>query len=397
MNNNIVNLINGVANKYGLTTVEVNELSNRFQNDNRNIEIVQREIENMSNYFYYQHKLVNVINNASPLQLGKNYYVTAFDTNSNMYLHPVSISVINAETSEVVLDNSFKGYQKHTQVDDIEIAISQIGNLLGFEVVEEYRIYDASKSKHSIVIKDLVNEDEFYDLDNLKKRFFKLINNGKYKKEKWVDLLSNISVANNREEYKMVIDYGLNLLKSLPSMTEDDYNAIEKKYFDMLIFDSIISQSERNFKDYGIICDKETKRYSFAPLFDNVFPSILKNNDVIVLNGIVCNRYELIECLFYNYYDKIKDRVSIILNNKNKYLNNIDMILKYNVSYDNYNMLLNNIISNLNYFERLIKEKEFINNNSNNAGFVNVLQMLIGMLILVGFSVAIGYLLFVMQ
>lgn len=397
MNNNIVNLINGVANKYGLTTVEVNELSNRFQNDNRNIEIVQREIENMSNYFYYQHKLVNVINNTSPLQLGKNYYVTAFDTNSNMYLHPVSISVINAETSEVVLDNSFKGYQKHTQVDDIEIAISQIGNLLGFEVVEEYRIYDASKSKHSIVIKDLVNEDEFYDLDNLKKRFFKLINNGKYKKEKWVDLLSNISVANNREEYKMVIDYGLNLLKSLPSMTEDDYNAIEKKYFDMLIFDSIISQSERNFKDYGIICDKETKRYSFAPLFDNVFPSILKNNDVIVLNGIVCNRYELIECLFYNYYDKIKDRVSIILNNKNKYLNNIDMILKYNVSYDNYNMLLNNIISNLNYFERLIKEKEFINNNSNNAGFVNVLQMLIGMLILVGFSVAIGYLLFVMQ
>lgn len=397
MNNNIVNLINGVANKYGLTTVEVNELSNRFQNDNRNIEIVQREIENMSNYFYYQHKLVNVINNASPLQLGKNYYVTAFDTNSNMYLHPVSISVINAETSEVVLDNSFKGYQKHTQVDDIEIAISQIGNLLGFEVVEEYRIYDASKSKHSIVIKDLVNEDEFYDLDNLKKRFFKLINNGKYKKEKWVDLLSNISVANNREEYKMVIDYGLNLLKSLPSMTEDDYNAIEKKYFDMLIFDSIISQSERNFKDYGIICDKETKRYSFAPLFDNVFPSILKNNDVIVLNGIVCNRYELIECLFYNYYDKIKDRVFIILNNKNKYLNNIDMILKYNVSYDNYNMLLNNIISNLNYFERLIKEKEFINNNSNNAGFVNVLQMLIGMLILVGFSVAIGYLLFVMQ
>lgn len=397
MNNNIVNLINGVANKYGLTTVEVNELSNRFQNDNRNIEIVQREIENMSNYFYYQHKLINVINNTSPLQLGKNYYVTAFDTNSNMYLHPVSISVINAETSEVVLDNSFKGYQKHTQVDDIEIAISQIGNLLGFEVVEEYRIYDASKSKHSIVIKDLVNEDEFYDLDNLKKRFFKLINNGKYKKEKWVDLLSNISVANNREEYKMVIDYGLNLLKSLPSMTEDDYNAIEKKYFDMLIFDSIISQSERNFKDYGIICDKETKRYSFAPLFDNVFPSILKNNDVIVLNGIVCNRYELIECLFYNYYDKIKDRVSIILNNKNKYLNNIDMILKYNVSYDNYNMLLNNIISNLNYFERLIKEKEFINNNSNNAGFVNVLQMLIGMLILVGFSVAIGYLLFVMQ
>lgn len=397
MNNNVENLINLVANKYGLTTNEINLLSNKFSNDNRNIEIIQREMEKIGNYYYYQHSLVNMINNTKPLEIGKNYYVTAFDSNSNIYLHPVSISIINAETSEVMVDNSFKGYQKHTQVDDIEIAINQIGSLLGFDVVEEYRIYDSSKQKHSIVIKDLVNDDEFYDLDNLKKRFFKLINNGKYKKDKWVDLLSNITVANNREEYKMVIDYGLNLLKSLPSITEDDYKNIEKKYFDMLIFDSIISQSERNFKDYGIICDKDTKRYSFAPLFDNVFPSILKNNDIIVLNGIVCNRYELIECLFYNYYDKIEERVSGVLNRKDKYLNNIDMILKYNLSYDNYNMLLNNIISNLNYFDKLIKEKNIINNNANNGGFVNIVQMLIGMLILVGFSVAIGYLLFVMQ
>ena len=71
----------------------------------------------------------------------------------------------------------------------------------------------------------------------------------------------------------MVIDYGLNLLKSLPSITEEDYKMIENNYFDMLIFDSIISQSERNFKDYGILCNKDTKKYSFAPLFDNVFPS----------------------------------------------------------------------------------------------------------------------------
>ena len=397
MNDNIKNVINIISNKYGLTSNEINIIYNKFQNDNRNIEIVQKEIENMASYYQYQLRLQNIINNTKPLELGKNYYVAAFDNNSNLYLHPVSVSVINSENSEVIVDNNFKGYQKHTQVDDIEIAISQIGSLLGFEIVEEYRIFDSAKQKHSIVIKDLVNDDEFYDLDNLKKRFFKLINNGKYKKEKWVDLLGNISVANNKNEYRMVIDYGLNLLKSLPSITEEDYKIIENKYFDMLIFDSIISQSERNFKDYGIICDKETKKYSFAPLFDNVFPSILKNNDIIVLNGIVCNRYELIECLFYDYYDKIQDRVLKILNNKNNYLNNIDMVLKYNLGYENYVMVLNNIMSNLNYFDRLIKEKEIINNNNNNSGFVNVIQMSIGMLILIGFSIAVGYLLFTMQ
>lgn len=397
MNNNIVSLINTIASKYGLNANEVKDLSSRYQNDNRNLEIIQREMENIASYYQYQHKLAFVVNNTKPLEVGKNYYVTAFDNTSNVYLHPVSVSVINSETSEVMVDNSFRGYQKHTQVDDIEIAISQVGSLLGFEIVEEYRVYDSSKQKHSIIIKDLVNDDEFYDVDNLKRRFFKLISNGKFKKEKWVDLSSSISVANNREEYKRVIDYGLNILKSLPSITEDDYKAIEKKYFDMLIFDSIISQSERNFKDYGILCDKETKRYSFAPLFDNVFPSILKNNDIIMFNGIVCNRYELVECLFYEYYDKIEERITKILENKNRYLNNIDIILKYNLDYTNYNMILNNIISNLNYFERLIKEKTLVASKASNAGFVNILQMIIGMVILIGFSFAIGYLLFVMQ
>ena len=397
MRNDIVNLINSIASNYGLSTSEVSELSNKFQNDNRNLELIQREVQNMASYYQYQHRLVQVINNTKSLEVGKNYYVTAFDSNSNIYLHPVSVSILNSDTSEVMVDNNFKGYQKHTQVDDIEIAINQIGGLLGFDVVEEYRVYDSDKQKNSIIIRDLVNDDEFYDVDNLKRRFFKLINNGKFKKEKWVDLSSGISVANNREEYKMVIDYGLKLLKSLPSMTEDDFNEIEKKYFDMLIFDSVISQSERNFKDYGILCNKETKRYSFAPLFDNVFPSILKNNDIIVFNGIVCNRYELIECLFYDYYDKIEERVNKLLNNRNKYLKNIDIILKYNLDYNSYDMVMNNVISNLNYFDKLIKEKTIIENNANSAGFVNVVQMLFGMLVLVGFSVAIGYLLFKMQ
>ena len=165
----------------------------------------------------------------------------------------------------------------------------------------------------------------------------------------------------------------------------------------MLIFDALISQSERNFKDYGIICHKETKRYSYAPLFDNVSPSILKNNDIISLNGITCNRYELIETLFYNYYDKIQNRLSKLLTNKTKYLQNIDIILKYNLDLTTYNMVINNIVANFNYFEKLNKEIEFIKKNKENAGFVNIFQITIGLFMISAFSVLIGYLLFKMQ
>lgn len=391
--NNIINLVNSISTNYSLTQEQTSELVRKYQQDTRNIDMIKREVENIANYYMHQNKLSTTIQNTPSLNPGKNYYVTAFDSNSNIFLQPVSVTVISPESSEVLVENTFKGYQKHTGVDDIEIAICQVGRLLNFDIVEEYRIYNAMKQKDSIIIRDIVDDDEFYDVENLKKRFLKLITNGKLKKEKWVDTAEQLKVANTKEDYKTIIEYGLNVLKSLPSMLEEDYQTIEKKYFDMLLFDSIINQSERNFKDYGILCDKETKRYSFAPLFDNVFPSILKNNDIIIINGITCNRYELIECLFYNYYDKIKDRVEKILSKKDRYLQNIDIILKYNLDLGNYNMMLNNMITNLNYFERLNKEQSMVTNNKN-AGYVNIIQMIIGLVIIAAFSVCIGYLLY---
>lgn len=393
MNNNL-NLINQMGRNYNLTPEQFNHLTVKYQNDTRDMLTIQKELTNICDFYRFKNNLNNTIARTPPLSNGKNYYVTAFDQNSNIYLQPVSITITNPETSEVLVDNSFKGYQKHTGVDDIEIAICQFGKALGFDIVEEYRIYNQNKQKDSIVIRDIVNEDEFYDVEDLRKRFAKLINAGKLKKESWIDESENLKVANTKEDYKLTIDYGLRILKSLPSMVEEDYQKIEEKYFEMLIFDSLITQSERNFKDYGILCDKETKRYSFAPLFDNVFPTILKNNDVFSFNGIICNRYELIECLFYNYYDKIKNKVEYILNNREKVLITASNILKYNLDINTYNMIMNNIITTINYFDRLIKEKTLVEKNTSNAGFVNIVQMILALGIIIVFSICIAYLLY---
>ena len=392
-NNQLIAIINNTTKKYNLTNEEYTELVNRYKNNPKDPNVLAQEIETIGNFYSYQHKLKTMELNTPNLETGKNYYLTAFDKNSNIYLQPVTVSITNPETSEVLVENTFKGYQKHTTVDDLEIAICQIGRLLNFDIVEEYRLYNGNKQKDSIIIRDLINENEFYDVENLRKRFNKLIVSGKIRKEKWVETSETLSVANTKDDYKLIIDYGLNILKSLPSILEEDYNRIESKYFDMLLFDSIIGQSERNFKDYGIICDKVTKRYTYAPLFDNVFPSILKNNDVISVNGITCNRYELIECLFYNYYDKIQNRVQDLILNKDKYINNIDIILKYNVDLNNYMMFKNNILTNLNYFDRLEKERN-LPRTSNSAGYVNAVQMLIGLGIIIAFSICIAYLLY---
>ena len=393
MNNNL-NLINQIVKNYNITPEQFNLLTTKYQYDKRDQNIIINELNNVCDFYRFQNNLKNIIAKTPALPEGKNYYVTAFDQNSNLYLQPVSITVTNPETSEVLVDNSFKGYQKHTQVDDVEISLCQFGNALKFDVEEEYRVYNQNKEKDSIVIKNIINRDEFYDLEDLTKRFFKLMNAGKYKKEKWFEKGEELKVANTKEDYKTVIEYGLNILKSLPSITEEDFKEIEEKYFEMIIYDCLINQSERNFKDYGILCDKETKKYKFAPLFDNVFPSILKNNDVLSFNGITCNRYELMECLFYNYYDKIKNRVDYILNNKEKILKSASMIFKYNLELNTYNMIFNNIVTNINYFQRLLDEKAIIEKNQQNAGFVDLFHILIALGLVFMTSFIIAYFLF---
>lgn len=393
MNNNILNLINSITQTYKLNPSEAQGLITKYQNDTRDIATIEKELKTYASY--YQHKNIqdSIIMHTPPLTNGNNYYVMTFDNNSHITLEGVTLNEINSETSEIIVNNNFKGTKKQTGVDDLEIAICQIGKLLGFDVVEEYRIYNSNKQKDSIIIKDLKNNDEFYDVENLKKRFQKLINSGKIKKEKWVDTYQNLTVANTKDDYKAAIEYGLNILKILPSILEEDYKSIENKYFEMILFDSIINQSERKFEDYGIICNKDTKRYTFAPLFDNVFPSILKNNDVFHFNGITCNRYELMESLFHNYYDKIKIKVEYILSNKDKILQNIDIIAKYNLDLNTYIMLINNITTNINYIEKLSKERTLSQKNEN-AGFADIATMGVILAIIAIFSIAIAYLLY---
>ena len=58
-------------------------------------------------------------------------------------------------------------------------------------------------------------------------------------------------------------------------------------------------------------------------------------------------------------------------------------------------MLMNNIITNINYFQKIIETKKLQEqNNSGNAGYVNIIQLVIALIIILLFSVGIAYLLY---
>ena len=109
MNNNL-NVIQQISKNYNLTQEQFNSLIMQYQNDTRESTLIEKEVMNTCDFYRFQNNLTATINNTNPLPEGKNYYVTAFDKNSNLYLQPVSIEVTNHEKEEVLVDNIFKGY-----------------------------------------------------------------------------------------------------------------------------------------------------------------------------------------------------------------------------------------------------------------------------------------------
>ena len=55
---------------------------------------------------------------------------------------------------------------------------------------------------------------------------------------------------------------------------------------------------------------------------------------------------------------------------------------------------MDNIITNLNYFEKLLQEKAIMEQNKQNAGYVDALHMIIALVIIIAFSICIAYLLY---
>ena len=105
MNNNL-NLVNNIGRSYNLTGEQFNLLTSQFANDTRDQSIIENDIKNICEFYKFKNNLDQNLKKATPLENGKNYYVTTFDQNSNMYLQPVSINITNSETNEVLVDNS---------------------------------------------------------------------------------------------------------------------------------------------------------------------------------------------------------------------------------------------------------------------------------------------------
>ena len=236
---------------------------------------------------------------------------------------------------------------------------------------------------------DMENYEEYYDFTSLEFKVVKFIKEGKIKSD-FLRKYGDFEFHNSKGEYKEIINKSIEILKSLPTISQEDIKTITKDYLNMIIFGYITNQVNRNLNNYGLICNKKTRKYYFAPLFENCIISMpnLKEKQCN-FNGVICDRNKLIDSLFDDFYDKVKNKVEFIVNNKQKLINNIDIIAKQNLDLDTYNDLMQKIINNLSYIEKKYNEKNNIESNEN-AGFINILQMVTILSIITIISIAIA-------
>lgn len=398
---NIESLIKEVTEKYHLTKKEQEKILDIYKDDKRSIVSLEVEINSLADYYNWQNKVEKAINEAPPLQPNQNYYIRTYDEKSNIILQGVNIEKISDTTSgvnkveKVLIDNKYKAYKKKDIVDvadnDLEIVICQIGNLLNVSGAEEYTVYNANKEKDSIISRSVADTEyeEFYDFTSLYIKVNKYIKEGKIKHSKVSDY-EEFKFSNSKEDYIKVIEKSIQIIRSLPMISQKDIRSIKAAYFDMMIFGYITNQVDRNLNNYGLICNKKTKEYRFAPLFDNSIISLPNLDETqCSFNGYICSRNKLIDCLFENYYEDIKEKVTYIVNNKTRLIQIIDIIAKQNLDIKSYNLLMEKIIKNISYIEEKYLEKNNII-ATENAGYVNVLNMFIMLALLTTISISIA-------
>ena len=105
--NNISELINEITMQYQLTPEEIQEITTKYQNDTRDINVIRKELTKIGSFYQCQHKKNAIINSTADLVPGKNYYVTAFDDNGHLYLQPVSVTVTNPDATAQKLTSPY--------------------------------------------------------------------------------------------------------------------------------------------------------------------------------------------------------------------------------------------------------------------------------------------------
>lgn len=125
-------------------------------------------------------------------------------------------------------------------------------------------------------------------------------------------------VLESEEDMVAAIDMFIETLDQL-NISEENKKDIKEKYFQMIVFDLITGQKDRNSNNYGLLYNQVTKQMRFSPLFDNStihLPGIPEN--LCQINGFFMDKKQMMSVLLTHYGEYTSNIINSIVDNKDE-------------------------------------------------------------------------------
>ena len=334
----------------------------------------------IDNKFSYQLRKIKHDNYLASL---KEYYISSVDklkSGNNCYLlsYEQGVKVLEQAylkevkkqkngTILVEINKEKKGYQKENSVNnDYELIMSDIAYLLNIDYESTYRVFDKDMEPQGILNIPTVTKTE---------RFLNLEEALRYVKEESPkfnlrqELLTyhdkHIKYGLKRakeEEYLENIEYVFKLFSALPDITEENIDELKYHYLNMKVFELLTNSLDNNLNNIGLMVNKKSlKKYTYrlAPSY-NKYITFMDNleEDETICNFYIVKKNTLLATLINNYYDYIKDTLSLIADNNDTLVPIINQVIKEHLEYNEYDRYTKNVEKNISMIKTATDNKK---------------------------------------
>lgn len=388
-------------------------LFNKYKNDSRDIKIIKEEIDKTFNNYLIKTNSSNIEFDNLKLNKGDNSFIYYLNSEGKRIMDGAHFDTIykNKKTSKssvVMINDSFKGIMKDTSknisksLDDFEMVINYLGTICNINIPRVFRLLDRYKNCKGIIRASVIqrNEEVFILLNDLKLKIQTEYSNGINHYYEW---MRNIEVLNNNKlitslklpeatDIEKVLLLPIDIVNSIKDITIEDKNNFRKDYFNMIIFDLFINEKIRNLNNYGVVYNEENNTYSFSAIYDgnNVISSSI-NDDQYVLNNCVCNKNDLLELLFNDYYDDIKDKLENIINSYNNKHDEIMNVIYSEAHEQNGDIYINLLDRNIAILENLRKPLNIVvEKKLDIKGYIYIINLFLIVGIIIGMGIGLA-------
>jgi len=334
----------------------------------------------IDNKFAYQLRKVKQDNYLASL---KEYYISSVDKlkkPNNCYLLSYEQGVkvleqaeikeqkeINENLKRVSINGEKEGYKKANSVNnDYELIISDIAYLLNIDYASTYRIFNEKMEPEGILNISFTDKNERFLNGEEALRYIKEESpkfNLKQELQTYHDKHIKYGIKKAKDEdYKKNIEFIFDLFSALPDITQENIDELKYHYLNMKVFELLTNSLDNKLSNIGLIVNKKSlKKYTYrlSPSYNKCITKMDELNDnETICNFFIVEKRQLLSTLINNYYDYIKDTLSLIADNTDTLEPIINQVIKEHLEYKEYEHYSEVIKENINMIKEMTATKK---------------------------------------